>query len=182
MTTGTRRIHQIHPAWWVLSLSVAALFALNGARASFAVLYQPLEEDAGWSRVSLAGAASLGQLVMGPSFIVAGVAVDRYGPRRVLPVFALLHLAGYLMAARATGVWQVYIGFGLLGGTAFGIGVGPLLAIVARWFHRYQGLALGIASSAGQVGVVVFSPAVTLLIDGIGWRWTFAFLALLPFA
>ena len=174
-------IRRIHPAWWVLSLIVAALFALNGSRASFAVLYGPLEEEAGWSRVSVAGAATLGQIVMGVSFIVAGVAVDRYGPRRVLPIFALLHLGGYLLAARATDVWQIYVGYGLLGSVAFGIGVGPLLAIVARWFHRHQGLALGIGSSAGQAGAALFSPMTALLADGVGWRWTFALLGFIPF-
>jgi hypothetical protein len=56
-------------------LAQAALFAFNGAWASFAVLYRPLEEDGRWSRVSFAGAATLGQLVMGASFIAAGGAI-----------------------------------------------------------------------------------------------------------
>lgn len=175
-------IHRIHPAWWVLALTFAVLFSLNGSRASFAVLYVPLEEEAGWSTVSIAGSAMVGQVVMGVSFIVAGMAVDRYGPRRVLPIFALLHLAGYGLSAVATDVWQVYVGFGLLGSVAFGIGVGPLLAIVARWFHRHRGLALGIGSSAGQAGAALFAPMTALLTDAIGWRWTFGLLGFIPFA
>ena len=175
-------IRRIHPAWWILALTFAVLFSLNGSRASFAVLYTPLEEEAGWSTVSIAGAATVGQVVMGVSFIAAGMAVDRYGPRRVLPIFALLHLGGYGLAAAASDVWQVYVGFGLLGSVAFGIGVGPLLAIVARWFHQHQGLALGIGSSAGQAGAALFAPMTALLTDGIGWRWTFGLLGFIPFA
>ena len=171
----------MHRAWWLLALTTMMLFTLGGARNSFAVLYKPITEDTGWSRGALAGAVTVGQLAIGLSFLAAGMAVDRYGPRRVVPVFALLQLGGYLLASRASTLWEFYVGWGVLAGVGFGIGVGPLMSIIARWFQRHRGLALGIASSAPHAGVIVFSPVTSLLVDGVGWRWTFVVMGVIPF-
>jgi len=176
-----RRLHGMHRAWSLLAVAFAALFILGGARNSFGVLYKPMVEDFGGGRVGLAGAITLGQVMLGVGYVAAGLAMDRFGPRRVIPVFALMHLVGNLLVARAEHLWEVYLGWGVLSALAFGIGVGPFLAIVTRWFRRHRGLALGITASAAQLGVVTFSPLASLMADGPGWRWAFVFLATAPF-
>ena len=65
-----------------------ALFTLGGARNAFGVLFKPITEDMGWTRTELAGAATLGSLAMGAGFFIAGIAMDRYGPRFVVPIDA----------------------------------------------------------------------------------------------
>ena len=175
-------VRRIHPAWWMLSVTFLALFMLGGARHSFAVLYKSIERDLGVSRGGLAGAATLGGITAGIGFIIAGIAVDRYGPRRVIPVFSSLHLVGYLLMSQSTSLWHMYVGYGLMGGLAFGIGVGPFLAIIARWFDKHRGLALGLASSAAHMGVIVFSPAISVFEGAYGWRLATIWLAILPFA
>lgn len=167
---------RIHRAWRVLAVIFLALFFLGGARNTFAVFYKPIAEDQGWSRGALAGAVTLSQFVLGIAFVAAGLAVDRLGPRKVVPLFALLQLGGNLIVARATHLWHIYAGFGIVMAMASGIGAGPFLAIAARWFQQHRGLAIAIGTSASQAGVVVFSPINSLLIDSIGWRWTFALL------
>ena len=157
------------------------LFTLGGSRNAFAALYKPITEDTGWTRAAVAGAIAVWSVAAGMAFLAAGIAVDRYGPRKVVPIFALIHLVGYLVASRSTHLWQFYLGWGLLGGVGFGIGMAPLLSITARWFQRHRGLVLGIAASAPHAGAMLFSPVTALLIGGIGWRWTFLVLGVIPF-
>lgn len=176
-----RRLRGMHRAWSLLAVAFAALFILGGARNSFGVLYKPIVEDLGGGRAGLAGAITLGQVMLGVGYVAAGLAIDRFGPRRVIPVFAVMHLAGNLLVARAEQLWEVYLGWGVLSALAFGVGVGPFLAIVTRWFQRHRGLALGITASAAQLGVVTFSPLGSLMAEGPGWRWALVFLATAPF-
>lgn len=176
-----RRLHGMHRAWSLLALAFAVLFVLGGARNSFGVLLKPIVEDLGGGRFGLSGAIALGQVMLGVGYVAAGLAMDRFGPQRVIPVFALMHLAGNLLVARAEQLWEVYLGWGFLSALAFGIGVGPFLAIVTRWFHRHRGLALGITASAAQLGVVAFAPLASLMVGGPGWRWAFVILAIAPF-
>ncbi len=181
LASPIRRLRSMHRAWSLLAVAFAALFILGGARNSVGVLYKPMVEDFGGGRFGLAGALTLGQVMLGVGYVAAGLAMDRFGPRRVIPVFALMHLVGNLLVARAGHLWEVYLGWGILSALAFGVGVGPFLAIVTRWFKRHQGLALGITASAAQLGVVTFSPLASLMADGPGWRWAFVFLATVPF-
>ncbi len=171
----------MHPAWWTLLTMCVTLFALAAGQVAVPVLYKSIAEDNGWSRVSVAGAATVAGLCMGVGFMLAGLAIDRFGPRRVMPAFAILHLGGYLMVASSTQLWQLYLGMGVFASLGFSVGVAPMISITARWFERHRGLALGIIVSAAHVGFVVLSPTMSLLNSTIGWRWTMTFVAVFPF-
>ena len=155
------------------------LFAWGAARNTFAVFYKPITEDLEWSRGTLAGVVALAQLVLGVGYVLAGLAMDRLGPRKVVPVFALLQLAGYVVIAQATHLWEAYLGFGVAVALGSGIGAGPYIAICVRWFHQHRGLAIAVGGSAAQLGVIVFAPVNSLVIEAIGWRWTLAGLGLM---
>ena len=121
-----RRLRGMHRAWSLLAVAFAALFILGGARNSIGVLYTPMVEDFGGERFGLSGAIAVGQVMLGVGYVAAGLAMDRFGPQRVIPVFALLHLAGNLLVARAEQLWEIYLGWGFLSALAFGVGVGPV--------------------------------------------------------
>jgi cyanate permease len=62
---------------------------------------------------------------------------------------------------------------------AFGstcIGHLPNNAVVARWFVRRRGQALGVATAGISAGGIVFAPFAQWLIAGYGWRTAFAVL------
>jgi sugar phosphate permease len=55
----------------------------------------------------------------------------------------------------------------------FGISAAGTLAgnaVVARWFDRRRGRALGLMSVSTSVGGVLLPPVAALLIEGLGWR------------
>ena len=157
---------------WVI---VGALFLMLGivitARNSIGLLMPYLKEDLGWSYglVSTAGAVML--TTMAAVAPVAGMMLDRHGPR-------LIYALGMALAALACGLaavmsepWQLVLFFGVIGGVGFAV-ISPSLVstTVAAHFDRRLGLATGIATSGSTAGQLALMPLLALLIAAFGWR------------
>jgi len=71
---------------------------------SFSVFLVAITADYGWSRGSVSLAFSLFTIVYGLSSPLTGIAVDRFGPRVVMPLGALLLAAG-LFGAGSSPPW-----------------------------------------------------------------------------
>src|SRR4029079_13211360 len=48
-----------------------------------------------------------------------------------------------------------------------------LTQIVANWFARHRGMAIGIVNAGSGAGQLTLLPTIKLLIDNIGWRHTY---------
>ena len=109
-----------------------------------------------------------------------GVAVDRFGPKRMgalgLVLTALPLLLGWIGARSLGGLLVV----GLLLGVA-GASFAVALPLASRWYPpRLQGLVMGIAG-AGNSGSVVAAFFAPRLAERVGWHAVFG-LALIPLA
>ncbi|WP_260192665.1 MFS transporter [Actinophytocola gossypii] len=106
--------------------------------------------------------------------VPTGLLVDRYGPRRVLTVAALLMGAGQLLFAFA-----VSYPLGLLARGVLGVGDAmtfvSVLRLVAAHFpaRRYAALA-ALTAALGAIGNLVSTVPLSALLDGAGWTATFA--------
>src|SRR5262249_36394031 len=63
---------------------------------------------------------------------------------------------------------------GLVGGVQSPI---PYAAVIAQWFDRQLGLALGIGTAGVGLGVALVPQVAALLIDTVGWRLAYVGLA-----
>jgi len=104
--------------------------------------------------------------------IPIGAMLDRYGPRRMLSLAALIAGAGAVVFATAESVTSAYIGR-LLVGIGSAVGFVGTLKLVAVWFpaDRYafvSGLTFLIAMLSGALG----QAPLALLVDATGWRQT----------
>jgi MFS family permease len=104
---------------------------------------------------------------------------DRYGPSRVLAVGAVVYGLGTAGMATTTSS----LGLTLFGGVLTGLGIALTsfsiaLAAMARVVDPgRQSLVLGIGTSAGSLGQVIFSPLSQLVIAQYGWDSALFFLA-----
>jgi len=150
---------------WV-SLAVA-----NGLYFSFSVFLPPLVEEFRWSRALTSGALSLSTVVQGALAPVAGLLVDRLGPRRVILAGVGFLSAAALLAATVRGPWELYLYTGVLGAVGLvGLGPVPMGVLLSRWFSQRRGRAVGIAFSGMGAGVFVTGPLAQWLIGSFGWR------------
>jgi MFS family permease len=137
-----------------------------------------LLREFGWSRSVLAGAFSVFTLVHGLAAYPIGWCCDRFGPRRLVLVGALLLTAGLLLDAAVTQPWHFYLTFGVL--TSLGVSTAgwvPAVVIVQRWYPHRVGTMLGFTSAGIGVGIFLVVPLSQVLIDLLGWRDAYRVLA-----
>ncbi len=110
--------------------------------------------------------------------IPVGLLIDRFGPRRLVTVAALVCGASCLVVAWSPTFEGVAFGRFLIGASAAFSLVGAF-AVAGQWFQPAQFAILGgLAMAAGMAGGVLGQAPVRLLVESQGWRPTTAMMAL----
>ena len=161
----------------------AAAFFLQmlgiGSLLSFGIFIPELENEFGWSRATLAGAASMANLVNGTLALGAGYLSDRYGPRIVMTIAGIIVGSAYFLLSQTQAIWQLYLLYGglfAIGWSAFDV---VPLSTVAKRFSANRGVMTGIVKGGAGTGMFAIPLLVGGLVASIGWRWAFAVLGLL---
>ncbi|CAL1705216.1 unnamed protein product [Somion occarium] len=94
---------------------------------------------------------------------------------------AFLVMATFLVA-ECKEYWQFLLCQGFAVGLACGMIFGPMLGVVAHWFKRKRGLALGLNAVGSSVGGTVFPIAARNLIEIVGFKWTMRILGFIQIA
>jgi MFS family permease len=102
--------------------------------------------------------------------IPAGVLLDRYGPRRVLSIAALLTAGGTAIFALSESIYGASVGRGLIG-AAVGVSFVGVIALSVRWFEPNRvSFATGVALFVGILGGIFGGAPLRWLADNFGWR------------
>ncbi len=170
-----------HDAPRIVIVCSLSIFIIFGIRFSFSVFFAEFVLVEGWSSEASAAIFSLSMLCVAVTAPLAGVAIDRYGPR---PVFALgvsLMAAGLALSSRAYSLTDLLLSYGIIDGCGVGItGLGPMASVVAGWTKPAQrGRAIGIAFAGTGMGSLVFVPLANLLITHFDWRGAYLVLSLI---
>jgi MFS family permease len=151
-----------------------ALFSVVGiALYGLPLYYDFWEKEFGWSRAFITSGNALSKVVVAVCFgFIAGWTIDRFGPRRLM-------MAGIVIAGGAlVGLSSVsFAAFGLFYlaymGNALGYvtaGPPPNQVLLARWFERGRGRAMGFAYLGIGVGGAVVPQLSRWLTESYGWR------------
>jgi len=166
--------------WYILAAAFLILVVDGGVRFSFGVLVKPLALDFGWDRGTITLAYTLNMLVFGFGQLVAGRLLDRFGPKVLFSVSALIASTGLLLTARTTSILELYLYYGVV--TAIGISgitVGVVSATLSRWFKSLRGLVAALAVTGISFGHFAIIPALALFMGQYGWRGAWVGLAVL---
>jgi len=171
-------IKRIFYGWWiVLACFFIGLYVGGVVFYGFTAFFEPIREEFGWNYTQISFAASLRGLEMGFIAPFVGFFVDRFGSRKLI-FYGIITVGLGLISLSFTQSLAMFYGSFLL--VAFGAGgctVVVTMSVVANWFHRKVGIALGVmASGVGASGF--FVPLIVRLIDVYGWRTTLIFLGL----
>jgi sugar phosphate permease len=163
--------------------SFALLFLFAGAGFySFSIFIMPLEDEFGWSRSAVMVAMSIYMILHGVTGPFVGHWTETYGPRKVMTVFALLSGVAFASVSFTFSLWYFYLAYALLSICTTGIGFIPVSSVLARWFVRSRGTAIGFAMVGIAIGGFVMAPLVGAIIPRFGWRAAFVFMGVLVWA
>ena len=168
--------------WVVIGIAFVTMAIGVNARTAFSLLFPPILEEFGWTRGTVAGVFSVGFLASMLFAPITGILLDKFGPRWMMPVGAIMTSAGLALATVSTEPWHFYIALGVLvvAGSVFIAYIGHGI-FLPNWFVRRRGLAIGIAFSGVGIGAIILFPILQELIESAGWReacWTMAGLLL----
>lgn len=166
--------------WWLVGTG----FLLQGMATaavsySYGLVLTPLAAEFSASRFEMMLGITASTLAGGAVSPFLGIAVDRH-PLRVLACFGVAMLAfGFIWLSFTTAMWQVILAYGVCMSVAM-ILMGPVLvsSMLARWFERHRGLAMGIAALGTSVCGFVLPPLLQWGIEDWGWREAFRIFAL----
>ena len=176
---ASRKIH-IFYGWYVLAAAFVILFLTTGVAFSIGVMFNPFMADFGWNRSSISVGIFVNLVMYALSLIVAGRAYDRYGPKWVIVISALLISVGYVSISVIGSVWQFVVSYGILVGSGMGGTTIPLMgALLTKWFEKGRGFAVSLGITGGCAGQFVMVPLLTLSIMKYGWRISYFFVGLI---
>lgn len=138
----------------------------------FGTFLVPLSTEFGWPRAAVSVVLTIMAVTGAVVYPLAGRAADLRGPRVLLiPALGAYGMCLTLLALTDGALWQFYATFFLV--SLFGsVASTPIYSrVVAEWFHRGRGTALGICAGFGNgAGSVLFPAVAAAAIGGYGWR------------
>lgn len=165
--------HGLFRGWWMVAVAIVGQsFSLAAVLVyTFGVFVKPLAQTFHASRGAIALAVSLLDLVATFAAPGAGRLADRHGARGVI-VASMLALTACLvgLAYVQAPLWHLYALYMLA--ALVGIATTPVTysRVVANWFDRKRGLALGLASTGVGLGAFIGPSLAQFLIAERGWR------------
>lgn len=163
--------------WIVVAIGFISMALGYGVRYMYPVFFIELEEKFGWTRTQTYGSFSLKMLVYAFAAPLAGALFDRFGPRKLFPVAALLIALGLLGCSQISQLWHLYLFGGVLIPLGMvSLGVAPHSALLSNWFVKNRGLVIGLAAAGLGFGGGFLPRIAQWLISNYGFRWAYALL------
>ena len=166
--------------WVIVAIASLGIFVSGpGQSHTFSVFIEPISEDLGISKATIASAYGVATLVAAFLLPQTGRLVDRFGARLALiAISILLGICCMVFGAAANFLWLA-MAFALL--RFFGQGSMMLGSanLVSQWFSRQRGFAMGVMALGFGVSMAVHPPLGQYLIDAFGWRQASVILGIL---
>jgi MFS transporter, OFA family, oxalate/formate antiporter len=159
--------------WFQLAFGTIAMMAVSSPQYVWTLFTGPLNEKLGTTLAEIQVTFSL--LIVISTFCSPLLAflVDRFGPRLVFSIGALMSGGSWVLSAYADNLWTLYVIYGIIGGIGLGIvGVG-VVGLMVRWFPDRRGLAVGIVQAGFGFGPVFTSLPIANMIQASGYQQTF---------
>jgi len=176
---GTRGKRRYFYGWNVVGASFLAHLAYAEHHSSMlGFFFQPLQNEFGWSRSAIAAVQTIARVTEALFAPVVGPLIDRYGPRVLMPIGAVIVGLCMLGVTQITSLWQFYLLRGVLVAVGFTL-MGALVTDVAinNWFVQKRGRAIALARLGSNLSNVVFVPVTVYIIASSGWQTMFVVFA-----
>lgn len=143
---------------------------------SYGVFFKAIAAEFGGSRLGVSLGLTVTAAVGAVAAPLIGNALDRYPLKRIIGIGAISMATGFFCLSFVRTPLEFYLAIGIfIGFGASAMGGLATSKLVANWFSRKRGMALGIAATGISASGVVMPFVSAALIDNFGWREGFMF-------
>jgi sugar phosphate permease len=179
--SGISTGRKIFYGWWIVVLSIFGLMFSVGPVAvyTFGIFVKPLAQSFSSDRGTISLAISFLNIGCAICLPVYGLIIDRIGARKVIAIgLSVLGICLFLLSRANPPVWHVLLLYGMIGLIGSGSSPVSFSKVVANWFNRKRGLALGIATTGIGLGGFLLPSLCQYIIERVGWRQAFLILTI----
>jgi oxalate/formate antiporter len=158
--------------WNQLILAVIAMMAISSPQYVWTLFTGPLNQKLGTTLAQLQWTFSLLIILQTWLSPFQAYLVDRFGPRLLIAIGALLSGGSWVLSAWVDNIWALYFTYGVLGGFGTGIIYVGIIGLMVRWFPDRRGLATGLAAAGYGFGAFFTSFPIDSMIKSAGYAHT----------
>ncbi len=158
--------------WVQLVLGIVAMMAISSPQYVWTLFVKPLQAATGASLPSIQITISL--LIVLQTWLspLQGSLIERFGPRPLVMAGCALSGIGWVLAAQAATVTQLYLTYGLFCGVGTGIVYVGIVGQMVRWFPDRRGFATGMAAAGYGFGAMLTTFPISDMLAASGYRQT----------
>jgi OFA family oxalate/formate antiporter-like MFS transporter len=158
--------------WNQLVLGVIAMMAISSPQYVWTLFTTPFSQKLGTTLAELQWTFSLLIILQTWLSPFQAYLVDRFGPRTLISIGALLSGGSWVLSAYVDNIWALYFTYGVLGGFGTGIIYVGVIGLMVRWFPDRRGLAAGLAAAGYGFGAFFTSFPIDSMIKSSGYAHT----------
>ena len=165
--------------WFMVFCGVVIVMVGGGLRQAFGVFLRPVSLDLEIGRQFFGLVMAAQALIYGLAQPVMGLMADKYGSIRMIIAGTVLYAAGLWLASSATSTADLMMGLGVVVGLGLS---GPTQVLVMGAVGKAvpdnrRSVVFGTIIASASLGMFFFVPGVQLMLDTVGWRDAFLYLA-----
>lgn len=156
--------------WFQLVLGLIAMIAISSPQYTWTLFVPSLKGVTGASVAAVQITFSL--LIVLQTWFSPFQAwlVDRFGPRLLLSIGAVMVGASWLLSAPITSLLGLYLTYGLLGGIGTGIVYVGVVGLMVGWFPDRRGLAVGLVAAGYGFGAFLTTIPIAAMVHAGDYR------------
>ena len=173
-------MRRVFAGWWIAAAaSMSSFAAVSFFNPVLGAITPELQAEYGWSTASIALTMVIGGIGGGVIATFVGPIADRHGPRMLL--FSSVGVVAGLLVALGfiSELWQFLLLWGLGRGLTVAVIDIAVVVVIANWFIRRRGSAMGLTMIGTRSGMMIFPLVITAGIWLGGLREAFLLMALL---
>ncbi len=167
----------------VFSMLAGVLVMLfSGFVYAWSILSAPIAaEFSGWSSAQLSLSFTICMAFFCIGGLTGGILLNKVAAGFNIRLAAVLFLCGFFITARMHSLPALYIGYGVLCGTASGFAYNAVMSTVPKWFPNRQGLISGILLMGFGISSLMIGTVFTALTPAQAgaWRASLLFMGIL---
>jgi OFA family oxalate/formate antiporter-like MFS transporter len=158
--------------WTQLAIGLVCMMAISSPQYVWALFTRPMAARLGVTLAELQVTFSI--LIVLQTFLapVQGFLVEKFGPKRLLSLGAILTGGSWVLAAGADTLPALYLTYGVLGGIGTGIIYIGVIGLMVKWFPDKRGLATGLVAAGYGMGAVLTTFPISISLAASGYQHT----------